>query len=435
MVELNLVKTSDQIRESLAVYVSEARAHSPRALLLLRQTTYFVYDDDEGSFGPSKYVGFVGMSLQKYEQALKKDYTGARFDGFVARTAIESALSVAFATDDALGRRLKKWAESLFGPSAFEGVDETKWAFVRVRAQRSYWAFMANPEIYNIEQALAEATEDNWTVERSDVQAGDRVAIWKAKGRGRRRGIVAFAEVLTNPRVMLPKSEHMKYYLGDELMSSERRVTVRYVLPPRVPLWISGNDSSKLLEGLSVARASGGTVFKVPPEQWSALVDASGGWPQSNVRPEISASSAVDALRLPRGGFQPDSGIRQAVEQYAMTRARKHFEDLGYSVRTVGKPYDLLCERGGGVVYVEVKGTQSDGTEVLLTPNEVLFANSHRNEMALFLVHSITASRTDLGVTAAGGVVHIDTDWRIDLSRLSALGYSYTLQENSSREN
>jgi hypothetical protein len=430
-VELKLVATPDQVRQSMASFNAEAYSYPARVLSLLHQTTYFVYDDDTQCFGPAKYVGFVEMSFAKYEEALNRDHTGAPFDGFATRRAIESAVSTAFAPDEHLRSKLKLWAESLFGPGALEGVDETKWAFVRVRVPRDYWALVANPEMYNIQQAVAELTEDEWLVHRSDVKSGDRVAIWQAKGRGKQRGIVALGEVLTNPTTMLPQPEHQKYYLDPMLMTAERRAVVRYILPPDVPLWLE-DDKSGTLDGLSVARATGGTVFKILPDQWQKLLEAVGGWPTSQTRPEEAAVEAADALRSKNQGFQSDSAIRQAVEKYAMNRAESHFVSLGYSVKVVGKPYDLCCTKGTSVLYVEVKGTQTGGTDILLTPNEVSFANSHRNEMALFVLYGIAVARTAGNIILSGGLVHIDPSWIIDMSRLSPLGYSYALPERQS---
>jgi Domain of unknown function (DUF3883)/EVE domain len=430
-VELKLVATPDQVRQSLASFNAEVRSYPARALSLLHQTTYFVYDDDAEDFGPAKYVGFVEMSFAKYEQALRHDHRGDPFDGFATRRAIESTFSTAFAPDEQLQSRLEKWAEALLGPGVFEGVDKTKWAFVRVRVPRNYWALMANPEMYNIQQAVSELTEDDWLVQRSDVKSGDRVAIWKAKGRSNQRGIVALGEALTNPATMLPRPESEKYYLEPMLMTAQRRVVVRYVLPAHVPHWME-NDKSGVLDSLSVAHATGGTVFKISPSQWHKLVEVLGGWPPSQARPEEGAVQAADVLRSASQGFQSDSAVRQAVEEYAMKRAESHFVSLGYSVERVGKPYDLRCSRGADVLYVEVKGTQTQGADILLTPNEVSFANTHRNEMALFVLHDVTISRVNGNIVPNGGIARIEPNWVIDVSRLSSLGYSYVLPEEKS---
>ena len=46
----------------------------------------------------------------------------------------------------------------------------------------------------------------------------------------------------------------------------EARVPVRYVVPPNLPLWLDDHDDT--VGRLSVARARGGTVFNVTPEEW-----------------------------------------------------------------------------------------------------------------------------------------------------------------------
>lgn len=408
-VELVLVATPEQVRQSLARFNAEATNFPARALSLLRQTTYWVYDDDTERFGPAKYVGFADMSFTRYEEAVKGRYTGASFDGFTTRRAIESAVVTSFSPDEQLSSNLEVWGESLFGPGVFDGVDQSKWAFVRLRAQRNYWALMANPERYDIERAVDELDQDDWLVHHSDVRAGDRVAIWKAKGRSARRGIVALGEVLTNPTSRTPSLEHRKYYLDPTLMTAETRVLVRYIVPPKAPLWL-GEDKSGLLDGLSVAHATGGTVFKIAPDHWHKLVALLGGWRTGERPPNDAAVEAADDARARNRGFQADAAVRQAIEEYAMKCAETHFVGLGYSVERKGKPYDLCCTKGASVLYVEVKGTQTEGTEVLLTPNEVEFANEHRGKMALFVVHNVAVSRENGNIVVSGGATYVEPD-------------------------
>ncbi|MHB8597160.1 MAG: EVE domain-containing protein [Ktedonobacteraceae bacterium] len=66
----------------------------------------------------------------------------------------------------------------------------------------NYWAFSGNPKYYSVEDAVREVTVDSWRIPRSDVRIGDRAIIWKAIGnqKPKRRGIIAFAEVLENPK-------------------------------------------------------------------------------------------------------------------------------------------------------------------------------------------------------------------------------------------
>jgi hypothetical protein len=109
------------------------------ALSLLRQTTYWAYDDDSDSFGPAEFVGFDDMSFARYEEAVNGRHTGASFDGFATRRAIESALGTSFYPDEQLRSKLKAWGNSLLGSD--EEVEQAKWTFVRlsVHAIIGHW--------------------------------------------------------------------------------------------------------------------------------------------------------------------------------------------------------------------------------------------------------------------------------------------------------
>src|SRR6266566_9125234 len=106
--------------------------------------------------------------------------------------------------------------------------------------QRHYWAFCANPKIYKIEQVVRELPEDSWTVPHRNVRADDRAIIWKAKGNDRHRGIIALAEVLSNPKLSI--SPNPDYWI-DQNRANEvvDRVMVRY-FPLALPLWEDETD-------------------------------------------------------------------------------------------------------------------------------------------------------------------------------------------------
>jgi hypothetical protein len=124
---------------------------------------------------------------------------------------------------------------------------------------------------------------------------------------------------------------------------------------------------------------------------------------------------------------------RRAIEERAVQLAKEHYVAKGYAVKVVGKPYDLLCEgENGHVVYVEVKGTQRSGMEVLLTPNEVTFAKEHKNQMALFVVSGIALDSNNPEVaTASGGSQSIYEPWDIGSGELEPLGYSLTITKKA----
>jgi 5-methylcytosine-specific restriction protein A len=124
-----------------------------------------------------------------------------------------------------------------------------------------YWAFNANPRVYNIEQAVRILEIDTWTTKGKPIHIGDKVIIWKSLGGPRRRrGIVALGEVITEPEVRVDADN--PFWMGPGLGSMpEPRIEVRYVVPPRLPLWYGDADVPVLSE-LTV-NGGQGTVFKV----------------------------------------------------------------------------------------------------------------------------------------------------------------------------
>ena len=139
------------------------------------------------------------------------------------------------------------------------------------------------------------------------------------------------------------------------------------------------------------------------------------------------AEAAEDARSQTSGqGFNVTPELRKAIEALAVQKATRFFQSRGYSVRKVGKPYDLGCCKGKNVLRVEVKGTQTDGASVILTPNEVLSAR--KNSTALFILHSIRCHKVGKVTVPAGGEQLILNPWHIDNhGRLKALSYIYEL--------
>ena len=87
--------------------------------------------------------------------------------------------------------------------------------------------------------------------------------------------------------------------------------------------------------------------------------------------------------------------------------------------------YDLVCRRGDEEKHVEVKGTTTDGAEVILTPKEVEHARE-MTDVALFIVSNVAVERSDDGtVTATGGIRHHHDPWHIDDGTLVPLGFKY----------
>lgn len=136
----------------------------------------------------------------------------------------------------------------------------------------AYWAFLATPKDYNIEAAISDFTEDYWVVKNKKVKKGDLCVIWKAKATSNHRGIVALAEVLDDPVEMFEQPASIKYWVGKYEPSLENRVRVKYCKYDTLPIWLD-DDNTGILASLSVSRATGGSIFKITPEQWEKLSD------------------------------------------------------------------------------------------------------------------------------------------------------------------
>lgn len=141
--------------------------------------------------------------------------------------------------------------------------------------------------------------------------------------------------------------------------------------------------------------------------------------------------AAGKAARRGRGqGFQLDQEVKVAVEARAMNTATEFYAESWHVEDVHGKEcYDLICRRGDDVKHVEVKGTTTDGAEVILTPNEVRHARKNRQN-ALFVLSDVRVERADDGtVRATGGVHHLYDPWNIDEGNLTPIGFRYQVPD------
>ena len=148
------------------------------------------------------------------------------------------------------------------------------------------------------------------------------------------------------------------------------------------------------------------------------------------------ADAAGKVARPGRGqGFQLDQDVKVAVEARAMNVATDFYSGA-WTVEDVhgSKSYDLVCRRGDEVKHVEVKGTTTDGAEVILTPNEVRHAREHPNT-ALFVLSNVGIERAEDGtVTATGGMRHLYDPWHLDDGTLTPLGFRYQVPAHAAKD-
>jgi len=286
------------------------------------------------------------------------------------------------------------------------------------------WAFCANPKRYRVSEAVRHLELDYWAVERSDVRAGDRAAIWQTRDSRGNRGVVAFAHVLGDPE---PRTDEDNPFWTNSADGQERcyRVPVSYVVPKRLPLWAGDTEVGAFLKSLSVARSQGGSLFKVTAEQWSHLTELA-SYPEVSIV-EIEVREQLRHRTSARGGqgFGLSSSERKAVEEHAMGIALRHLELEWDVVTDVSRhrSYDLLCQRASEELRVEVKGTASAGRQVVLTRNEVEAAQEPG--YALFIVSQIDLDRSaPHAPVASGGTARLFSPWTPPEGALQPLVYA-----------
>lgn len=414
LVTLERVTDKRGIRENVRRFNQDARGNAERSLNIIRQTTYWVCDEDAGTFAPSKFVGYSRMTFDRYDRALAGQCTGATFDGGVAKETIEGVLG-AYGENPSMAGSLVKWVERTFGPAALTNVDQSKWRFVSLPSDRKYWALVCNPTKYKGLEATQALDEIVWTINRSDPKPGDRIAVWQAKGDGDARGIIAVGEVIAGVKEMGCPPQEIPYF-REPIPPPSPCIRFKVLRCPGIPIW---EADAPWLSDLAAAKARGGTVFSLAPEQWHDII-AAAGQPVENIDRD-SANSELTGQ-----GFGLSPAARRAVEKHAQTLVEEHFAGLEYEVddTSTGNPFDLRCTRGNETLYVEVKGTTGDGAAVFMTRNEVAYARGHAPQMVLAIVTGIELTDT-IPPGARGGKLELIKPWNVDDGTLTPITFSY----------
>lgn len=162
----------------------------------------------------------------------------------------------------------------------------------------------------------------------------------------------------------------------------EENCELEFLDGPGLPLWL--DEHPALLSNLNVARARGGSAFRLKATEWTRIAKAArcvSPCPNADTEPRPGSGQ----------GRATSAEERREIELLAMTVATEHYERLGYAVADVSshESYDLRCSRGESELHVEVKGTRSDGRAILLTANEVEHAHRMFPHVALVVVGNI----------------------------------------------
>ena len=152
------------------------------------------------------------------------------------------------------------------------------------------------------------------------------------------------------------------------------------------------------------------------------------GDPAPEVVEAERAAQELAGRRVPaRTGFRANAKQRKAVELRAMKLATAHFESLGALVKdmSANHSFDLEVTLDGELLTVEVKGTASDGAEVLLTRGEVNHHRTSHPANALAVVANIRLEGRSDAPEAVGGDLRIIQPWQLDTDALTPLAFRY----------
>jgi hypothetical protein len=151
--------------------------------------------------------------------------------------------------------------------------------------------------------------------------------------------------------------------------------------------------------------------------------------PQTSEAHDADHANAEIAGRGRSGqGFRGSAEQRKAIEDHSMAVAEHHLKTLGWSTITdtsAGNPYDFHCTNNAGdELYVEVKGTTSNGDKLILTRGEVELHRKQFPNNALIVVYQIQLD-DEPELAATGGQVRFISPWEIDDEQLEVIDYHY----------
>lgn len=141
--------------------------------------------------------------------------------------------------------------------------------------QRRVWIFQANPQRYDVLNALADESlnDDVWLVSRyqNEIHTGHIGLIWMS---GKESGIYAVVDVTSNPQMLLDSEQSTKYWVSEsDKRQMMLRVKIRYKLKLiNNPIFKQELKNIPELDEMEIFRRPIGTNFKVTNNEWQAIL-------------------------------------------------------------------------------------------------------------------------------------------------------------------
>jgi nucleoid DNA-binding protein len=179
------------------------------------------------------------------------------------------------------------------------------------------------------------------------------------------------------------------------------------------------------------------TLFHELPEgQWEPQASGSQVESASARRLEDLWIHHVAAVRAARpasttaatGGGQGrrlDAKLRKEIEDLAQARLTRLYEDEGWKVEDLryGNPFDAKATKGNDTLYLEAKGTVTDGERVIVTRGEVAWARSHPAACIMGVLSGLTLQQ-DGSIDPTSGTMR-RYSWEAEEDDLRPLDYDF----------
>lgn len=141
---------------------------------------------------------------------------------------------------------------------------------------RRVWIFQANPQRYDVLNALADDAideYDTWLVSRYQnlIRKGHLGLIWVS---GKEGGIYAVVDITSDPQLILDSEKSTKYWISEEDKRQKMiRVTISYKLKlVNNPLLREELKAIPQLQNMEIFRRPIGTNFKVNNAEWQSIL-------------------------------------------------------------------------------------------------------------------------------------------------------------------
>lgn len=120
-----------------------------------------------------------------------------------------------------------------------------------------------------------------------------------------------------------------------------------------------------------------------------------------------------------------DPNRRKALEDAAQDRLEALYRSTGWDVEDVrfGGPFDAVARKEGQVRYLEAKGTQSNGSTVIVTSGEVNHAREHPGECVIGILSGLRF--TDEGEIDDQDATFVVREWNPRDEDLQAIDYRW----------